>query len=111
MLPPMCARPPSEPTRASPGSVLVVDDEEDVLRVCSRALREERYEVRTFNVAAPVLEALTAAAGQVDVVLTDIHMPDLTGLELLEKVRDRWPNVVVMLMTGRADLGTAVQAV
>ena len=97
--------------RQSAGSILVVDDDGDVLALSARALREEGFEVRTFSSAHPVLEALNAAAGCVDVVVSDIHMPDMTGLELLAAVRDRWPTVVVMLMTGQADLESAVHAI
>jgi DNA-binding NtrC family response regulator len=100
----------SDPTRRHAGSVLVVDDDEDVLLVCARALRDEGFEARSFNSATPVLEALEVAAGRVDVVLSDIHMPDLSGLELLAAVHERWPTVVVILMTGQADLESAVQA-
>jgi DNA-binding NtrC family response regulator len=99
-----------EPARRHAGSVLVVDDDEDLLRVSARALRDEGFEVRTFNSAKPVLEALESAAGRIDVVLSDIHMPDLSGLELLAAVRERWPTVVVTLMTGQAELDSAVQA-
>ncbi len=107
----MSGTPSPEPERRHAGSILVVDDDDEVLSLSARALREEGFEVRTFSSAHPVLEALAAAAGSVDAVVSDIHMPDMTGLELLGAVRERWPTVVVMLMTGQADLDSAVQAI
>jgi two-component system response regulator HydG len=107
----MPAAPSREPERRHAGSVALVDDDEEVLLVSSRALREEGFEVRTFNSAHPVLEALEAADGRVDAVVSDIHMPDMTGLQLLAAVRERWPTVVMLLMTGQADLESAVQAI
>jgi two-component system response regulator HydG len=100
---------PSAAKRDRAGRVLVVDDDPDILAVIERALGADAFEVRAFPSAAAVLEELRATQGGADVVLADIHMSGMDGLELVAAVRGEWPAVVAILMTGEADVSTAVQ--
>ena len=91
------------------GCILVVDDEDALRRVLARKLRSEGYgvvEARSGTDAAAVLDA-----HPIDVVVSDIAMPDMNGVELLQLVRQQKPDVPVLLMTGAPQLDSAVQAV
>ena len=91
---------PAEPEAAPhPGSVLVVEDEPEVLRMAARVLRSEGYEV---SEAADAGEALTAlvTSGPFDLLLSDVSMPVVSGLELAEQVRRDRPDLPILLMTG-----------
>ncbi len=88
--------------------VLVVDDEGAIRYSVSKTLQRVGYNV---NEAASGEEALEMMkADRYDVVLTDIRMPGLTGVELLKRIKDIAPDAIVILMTGYASLGTAVEA-
>jgi len=95
----------SEPESAH---VLVVDDEGAIRYSISKTLQRVGYQV---SAAASGEEALDMMTDQIfDVVLTDIRMPGLTGVELLAKIKDKAPDAIVILMTGYASLGTAVES-
>src|SRR5215467_5054925 len=88
--------------------ILVVDDEGAIRYSISKTLQRVGYQV---SAAASGEEALEMLADQnFDVVLTDIRMPGLTGVELLSKIREKAPDAIVILMTGYASLGTAVES-
>ncbi len=88
--------------------VLVVDDEGAIRYSVSKTLQRVGYNV---NEASSGEEALETMRNQrYDVVLTDIRMPGLTGVELLKRIKDIAPDAIVILMTGYASLGTAVEA-
>jgi len=90
-------------------TVLIVDDEENILSALRRALRREDYTVLT---AGEPVEALTLLRQQpVDVVLSDHLMPNMTGLEFLKEVRALHPDVVRIMLTGHAELATAMEAI
>ncbi len=89
--------------------VLFVDDEPRVLEAIRRLLRG-RFE-GSFAVSGPAaLEAL-AAEGPFAVVVSDMQMPGMTGVDLLERVRQQAPDSIRMMLTGDADRTTAAQAV
>ncbi|MFW5692102.1 MAG: response regulator transcription factor [Chloroflexota bacterium] len=88
--------------------VLVVDDEGANRYSVSKTLQRVGYIVAE---AASGEEALEMMAKQpFDVVLTDIRMPGLDGVELLRRIKEESPDVIVILMTAYASLGTAVEA-
>jgi DNA-binding response OmpR family regulator len=88
--------------------VLVVDDEGAIRYSVSKTLQRVGY---TVSEAASGEEALDAMKkDRYDVVLTDIRMPGLTGVELLKRIKEVAPDAIVILMTGYASLGTAVEA-
>ena len=88
--------------------ILVVDDEGAIRYSISKTLQRVGYQVSS---AASGEEALLMLDEMpFDVVLTDIRMPGLSGVELLAKIKERAPDTVVILMTAYASLGTAVEA-
>ena len=89
--------------------ILVVDDEINICNALRRSLRKEGYEILVANEPAQGLEILKAE--KIDLVLSDHLMPNMTGLEFLSIVRDRHPNSVRILLTGHADMETAIKAI
>ena len=87
---------------------LVVDDEETVRTLFQRILQAAGYDA---VIAADGEEALSVIAdGDIDVVLLDINMPGLSGIDVLGKISTDWPNVCVIMVTAVADVQTAVAA-
>ena len=89
--------------------ILIVDDEEGLRRVLSIMLSKEGYEVTAASSAAEALE--TFERELYDVVLTDIKMPGMSGIELLKAIQELDPTVPVIIMTAYASLDTAIEAV
>jgi CheY-like chemotaxis protein/nitrogen-specific signal transduction histidine kinase len=96
----------SPPERASQdpptvsGTLLVVEDESIVLRLLARGLRESGYRVEEAADGLQGLERLTALDGDVDVVITDIVMPRMNGREMSAAIRERWPGLPVLFISG-----------
>jgi DNA-binding NtrC family response regulator len=89
--------------------ILIVDDEENVRNALRRSLRKEGYELFFAAEPAEALELLSSQS--VDLVLSDHLMPNMTGLELLEKVYIRYPETIRILLTGHVDMQTAIDAI
>ena len=89
--------------------VLVVDDEQLILKIISDILTKEGYEVVVANNCEKATEYLRSS--NFNVVLSDIKMPVKSGIDLLEEIKKKDPNIPVILMTGFASLETAVEAV
>lgn len=85
--------------------ILVVDDEEDVRDLLSRFLTRRGYEVDTAADGEAALEAV--AQEKPDIVLLDIKLPKLSGLDVLERLRDEASDVAIITMSGVADENTA----
>lgn len=90
-------------------SVLVVDDESGILDTLRILLKNEGFEVLTAQGGKAGLEALRAQTP--DIVLTDIRMPNVTGLDILAAAREQDPMTPVILMTAQASLQSAIGAV
>jgi two-component system nitrogen regulation response regulator NtrX len=106
---------PSETERAkAPTTVLVVDDDPDICQALEMILRYEGFEVWTApsgKQALARLEKEQAQGRRVEVVLTDVKMPDMDGLALLERVREQPEPPAVVMISGHGDVATAVDAV
>ncbi len=79
-------------------NILIVDDEEVVIKSCERILKPEGYSVRGTTSARDAMEILKN--GGTDVVITDLKMPDVDGLELIHWIRDNTPQTAVVVITG-----------
>ncbi len=91
---------------ARPEVVWVIDDDQSIRWVLERALQQEGMEVRSFESAENILATL--ARQQPDVIITDIRMPGMGGLELLDAIRVRFPELPIIIMTAHSDLESAV---
>ncbi|MBI5753319.1 MAG: EAL domain-containing protein [Hydrogenophilales bacterium] len=90
-------------------TILLVDDEHHVTEAITRVLRQDGYRILIANAPARALEMLAGEA--VQVVLSDQRMPEMTGVELLSQVRERYPDTVRMVLSGHADLDSVIDAV
>ena len=88
--------------------ILIVDDDQGTLASLSRALALEGYTAVVASSAARALEKLEEES--VDAVLSDVVMPEMDGLEFLSRVRQRVPDLPVILMSGQSSIETAVKA-
>jgi CheY-like chemotaxis protein len=98
----MAAKNPDQPT------ILFVDDEQIVLDSARKLLRKEPLQVDVVHSGGEGLVRLEQ--GGVDIVLTDLMMPGMDGLELLRRIKDRWPALPVIMVTGYATISTAMEA-
>ena len=88
--------------------LLFVDDEERIVRLLKIMFREQ-YEVHTALSAKEALAIMESIA--VDVIASDQRMPEITGIQLLAQVRERWPDTIRLLLTGYSDLVAIIGAV
>lgn len=88
--------------------VWLVDDDASIRWVLERALKSGGMTPRVFEAAEPALEALRGDAP--DVLLTDIRMPGLSGLDLVRRLHETRPQLPIIVMTAHADLDNAVSA-
>jgi two-component system, NtrC family, response regulator len=92
----------------SAATILVVDDDRAVRKALEINLSKAGFEVRIAQTGEEAIDKLHDAPA--DVVLTDLKMPGMTGLELLEETRRRWPDTQVVMMTGHGTVERAVEA-
>ncbi len=88
--------------------VWIIDDDRSIRWVLERALKKAEIDVVAFENASGVLDALSE--GQPDAIITDIRMPGMDGLHLLERIHDDYPELPVIVMTAHSDLDSAVSA-
>ena len=86
-------------------TILVVDDDRAVRQALEINLNKAGFEVRLAHDGQQAIDSLHEAPA--DVVLTDLMMPGMTGLDLLEQVRQRWSDTQVVLMTGHGTVERA----
>jgi len=88
--------------------ILLIDDEPDLLRVLARSLKADGHEVTTA-LSGP--DGLSVFEGQRPaIVITDIKMPGMSGIEVLKRIKERAPEAEVVIITGHGDMDTAVEA-
>ncbi|MEM6576421.1 MAG: sigma 54-interacting transcriptional regulator, partial [Pseudomonadota bacterium] len=92
----------------APSHIWVVDDDESIRWVLERALKRDDWEVRSFGAADEMLEAATG--GWPDLLITDVRMPGMNGLDLVSRVSADAPDLPVIVMTAYSDLDTTVSA-
>lgn len=90
-----------------PGQILIVDDERDIRQLLREMLTLEGHEVTEATNGAEALTRLRDAS--FDLVLTDVRMPNLSGMELLRRVREVSPSTEVVVATAYAELDTAIE--
>ena len=90
-------------------TLLLVDDEPNVLKALKRLFRGDEYKVYLAESGVAGLEVLQQQA--VDLIISDMRMPQMDGAEFLSRVADRWPETMRILLTGYADLESTIAAV
>ncbi|HOQ05684.1 MAG TPA: response regulator [Anaerohalosphaeraceae bacterium] len=90
-------------------TVLFVDDEVRLLQSLRRGLMDEPYRCLFANSGAEALEILKK--NKVHVIVTDMRMPEMNGLELLRKVRELYPDIVRMVLSGYTQITTLLTAI
>ena len=88
--------------------ILVVDDDESLRRITQLQLEEAGYAVLTASSGDRALQAIEEEAPAL--VITDLKMPGLSGLEVLKKVRESYPQTTVVMITAFGTVQTAVEA-
>ena len=89
-------------------NIWVVDDDRSIRWVLEKALSKAEMEVRTFEEADSVLRALERA--QPDAIISDVRMPGMDGLAMLDKIHANYPDLPVIIITAHSDLDSAVSA-
>ena len=97
------------PASGRPGTILLVDDEPEALRALERMLRGVGYQVEAFTSARQAIKRVSA--GGVHVIVSDISMPEMTGVELLRTIRAYDADLPVVLVTGLPAIDSATDAV
>jgi DNA-binding NtrC family response regulator len=92
-----------------PHQVLIVDDEREVLDIMQRFLEMEQYTIFTASSAEEALGVLSVEV--IDVVISDEWMSGMSGTRFLGVVRREYPDTIRILLTGHADLETAIRAI
>ena len=90
--------------------ILIVDYERIVRVTIADDLKDAGYSVREFSSAIAAYQYLKEADSNIDLVITDLKMPEMDGLEFLSKVKQLNPEICVLLMTAHASIQTAVEA-
>jgi two-component system, NtrC family, sensor kinase len=88
--------------------ILLIDDEETNVRVLAISLRSDGYEVVTAYSGEEGLEVFEQESP--DIVVTDIKMPGMDGIEVLKNIKKRNPEVEVVIITGHGDIDNAIDA-
>ena len=83
--------------------ILVVDDDAAVRRVAVRALSAAGFDVLEARDGVAAVEVVERAPDAIQLVLTDLHMPRMSGVELIRVLNERWPGVPILAMTGYSD--------
>ncbi len=89
-------------------TILIVDDEDDYLILLRSVLEEEGYGIATARRGQEALGILRNS--DIDLIITDMKMPEMNGLQLLETVRGQWPDIPVIIMTAHGSIEKAVEA-
>lgn len=91
------------------GEIYLVDDEPELLEACRQTFELEGYNVRTFESGRKLFPALNA--DWPGVIISDVKMPDIDGLDLLRKIHKRMPDIPVIMLTGHGDVRMAIEAI
>ncbi len=88
--------------------ILVVDDESNIIKTLSEILEDEGHTVYSSMAGKEALDFLKD--NQVDAVFLDVWLPDIDGIEVLEKISDKFPDVAVIMISGHASIDIAVKS-
>lgn len=89
-------------------SILIVDDEENMLKMLKTFFEEKEFKCYTAKNGREALEVVEA--NKIDLVITDMKMPEMDGLELLRVIKEKYNNISAVIMTGFAEEYTTTEA-
>src|SRR3989338_8762834 len=89
--------------------VVVLDDEEYILTSLKRLFINETFEIATATDSKVAEEIISRE--KIKVVMSDQRMPDISGVEFLKKIKEKYPDIIRILFTGHADLQAAEEAI
>jgi len=93
-------------------TVFICDDEAEILRYLDKLLQASGYRVETFQRGTDLLMRMESAEVMpCDVILQDVRMPDLDGLQMLDQLCKRWPDIPVVIMTAHGTIDDAINAI
>jgi two-component system nitrogen regulation response regulator NtrX len=90
-------------------NILIIDDEPGIRKTLASILEDEHYQVFTAADAVIGLEIL--GREPINLVFLDVLLPNLGGMEALERIREQWPEIEVVVISGHANVDMAVRAV
>ncbi len=88
--------------------ILVVDDEEGILESISGILGDEGYDTITTTTGEDALNIISDA--DIDLVILDVWLPGIDGIETLKKMKEQWPDIAVLMVSGHGNIDLAVKA-
>ena len=91
-----------------PRTILVVDDHAANRELIREALDDSTYDISEAGTASEALEYLRCE--EIDLIITDVRMPGISGIELLERLRSEYPDIVVIVVSAFATVANAVEA-
>ena len=92
----------------APQRIMLIDNEEGLCRMMEAVLKDQGYLVKSFT--RPVQAIAEFSAGDYDLIISDIKMPEMDGLEVLQHVRNRDPEVPIIMITAYATVEMSIQA-
>ena len=93
-------------------TLFICDDEPEILRYLDKLLQASGYTVETFSRGTDLLMRLESAPSvPCDIILQDVRMPDLDGLQMLDQLCKRWPEIPVVIMTAHGTIDDAINAI
>jgi response regulator RpfG family c-di-GMP phosphodiesterase len=99
----------SQSETAAAATLLFVDDEANVLSSLKRLFRPFGYRIFTAESGAQGLDIMSREA--IDIVISDMRMPEMNGAQFLQHVKEQWPDTVRILLTGYAEIGATIDAI
>ncbi len=99
----------SDDTSDKKARILCVDDEPSILSSLRRLFRSQGYHIHIAESGAAGLQLLETEP--IDLIISDMRMPEMDGAQFLEKVRSRWPETIRMLLTGYSDIQSILDAI
>ncbi len=92
-----------------PKEIVVIDDEKIVCDMCKKVLEAEGYNVEVFTDSVLALQRIQEK--RFDVVVTDLKMENVSGMDILKEVNHRYPDTKVIMLTAYATLDAAIEAI
>lgn len=93
----------------SEDSILIVDDEPNVISALTRVFMDEPYQIYSAKSASEAMEILKKHS--IKVVISDERMPEISGSEFLSMVREQFPHIIRIMLTGHANIDSAMKAI